>query len=155
MNTKPLHLTQEGLEELKKELEGILNHKLPQATERVRLAREQGDLAENSEYHAAREDLNFIQGRVEELEALIAKATVVKKATGSKKVAIGSQVTVTSHAGDNHTFHIVGRYEADPADKKISDESPLGLALLGRKEGEKVEYEAPVGKILYTIDKIH
>lgn len=154
MNNQILHLTKEGLEDLKKELEEILNHKLPQATERVRLAREQGDLAENSEYHAAREDLNFIQGRVEELEALIAKATIVKKAVG-RKVSIGSKVTVTSHTGDNHTFHIVGKYEADPADKKISDESPLGLALLGKKEGEKVEYEAPVGKILYTIDKIH
>jgi len=155
MKSQTLHLTQQGLDELKKELEDLQNNKLPKAIERVKLAREQGDLSENSEYHAARDDHSFIQGRVDELSELIAKAKIVKNNGSTSKVGLGNKVTVTTDQGQNHTYHIVGKYEANPIEKKISDESPLGQALLGKKVGDNVEYQAPVGKVVYTIGKIH
>lgn len=147
------HLTKQGLEEIKAELEELLNIKLPAAIERVKTAREQGDLSENSEYHAARDDQAFLQGRIDELEELISKAKIVKKSSTSS-VGLGNKVTVKS-GGGQHTYHVVGKYEADPSSKKISDESPLGQALIGKKVGENIEYEAPVGKIVYQILKIH
>lgn len=147
------HLTQEGLDEIKTELEQLKSQKLPHLIERVRVAREQGDLSENSEYHAARDELAFIEGRIEELEELISKAKIVTT-SNSSKVQVGSKVTVKSQQGE-HTYHIVGKYEADPANKKISDESPLGQALLGKKVGNEVEYEAPVGKIIYHVIQVH
>ena len=153
MKPQTLHLTKQGLEELKQELNDLKNDKLPHAIDRVRNAREQGDLSENSEYHAAREDHSLIEGRIEELEELISRAKVVEK-TDNSIVSVGNKVTVKSDDSE-HTYHIVGKYEADPANKKISDESPLGKALLGKAEGHEVSYEAPVGKIVYKILKIH
>lgn len=154
MNNNSFHLTPEGLNQLKAELINLLEEKLPNARERVRVARDQGDLSENSEYHAAREDLSFLQGRADELQELIGRAKIVKK-TNKQTIGLGSKVTVKTHTGQDHVFHIVGKYEANPAEKKISDESPLGQALLGKKVGQKIEYQAPIGKIIYTIHKIH
>ena|SRR3989344_9077540 len=153
MINNSFHLTQEGMEELKAELEELKTVKLPQAIERVKSARELGDLAENSEYHAARDDHAMVEGRIEELEELIGKAKIVGK-TSNSRVSLGNKVTVKADK-TTHTYHIVGKYEADPSNKKISDESPLGKALLGKKEGEEVEYVAPVGKVIYKIVKIH
>lgn len=147
------HLTKEGLEELVTELDQLKNVKLPAAIERVRVAREYGDLSENSEYHAAREDHALLEGRIEELDELIAKAKVVTVTKSKSAVGLGSRVTVKSN-GKSHTYHIVGKYEADPLNKKISDESPLGRSLIGKKVGENVEYEAPVGKVIYYIEGI-
>lgn len=152
MTQSTFHLTQQGLDEIKAELEELKEQKLPHLIERVKNAREQGDLSENSEYHAARDELAFVEGRIEELEELISKAKVVTS-QGGDTISLGSQVTVK--AGKNqHTYHIVGKYEADPMNKKISNESPLGKALLGKKIGEAVEYEAPVGKIIYEVMEV-
>src|SRR3989344_816684 len=153
MKPQTFHLTADGLEELKKELNELETIKLPEAVERVRLAREQGDLAENSEYHAARDDHAFIQGRIDELNELISRAKIVKKTTNSV-VSLGNKVTVTSN-GKTHTYHVVGKYKADPATQTLSDASPLRRALMGTKVGQEVEYVAPVGKIIYRIEKIH
>lgn len=152
MTQNVFHLTQEGLDELKSELAELKENKIPALIERVSAAREQGDLSENSEYHAARDELSMTEGRVEELEELIGKAKVVTKQE-SDTVQIGSKVTVESN-GKAHTYHIVGKYEADPMNKKISDESPLGQALLGKKIGHDVEYEAPVGKVIYKVVEV-
>lgn len=152
MNAKVFHLTQQGLDELKQELAELKEDKLPNLIERVRVAREQGDLSENSEYHAARDELSMAEGRVEELEELIGKAKIVT-ASNSSKVQLGSVVTVKTGKTE-HTYHIVGKYEADPKNKKISDESPLGQALLGKKIGHDVEFEAPVGKIIYKVTEV-
>ncbi len=148
-----VHLTQEGFNELQAEV-NELKAKLPQAVDRVAKAREHGDLSENSEYHAAREDLSFVQGRVEELEEVLGHATIIKNSSGDS-VSLGSQVTVLTHDNNEITFTIVGEYEADPHKKKISHDSPLGKALFGKKVTEHVEYEAPVGKIIYKIKKIN
>jgi len=152
MKGQVFHLTPDGLLELKQELAQLKDNRLPEAIERVRKAREYGDLSENSEYHAAREDLTILEGRIEELEELIGKAKVVKK-SNSHKVGLGSKVTVKSD-DKLHTYHIVGKYEADPIKKKISDESPLGQALMGRRIGENIEHEAPIGKVAYTITSL-
>ena len=152
-NPHRVSLTKEGYDELVEELKVLRDEKLPKAIDRVAQARTHGDLSENSEYHSAREDLAFVEGRVDELEILIARAQIVKK-TKKSTVDVGSTVTVKAN-GSSHTYDIVGEYEADPMQKKISHSSPLGKALAGKKVGEEVEFEAPVGKVIYEIEKIH
>ncbi len=147
-------LTQVGYDELIAELKEIKEHKLPKAIERVATARSFGDLSENSEYHAAREDLSFLEGRVSELEALLSKAKVIKRKIGKQtSVSVGSTVTV--HIGKTkHVYQIVGEWEANPKEKKISESSPLGKALLGKEVGQEVEITAPAGKIKYKVAQI-
>lgn len=142
-------ITREGLEGLKKEHDELVNKKRPELVARLAVARGQGDLAENSEYTAARQDLTFMDGRIAELEKLIHEAKVVGSHSKSK-VDVGCKVTLHVK-GKKEIFFIVGEWEADPSQKKISHSSPLGKALLGKKIGEQVEVEAPVGKIVYKI----
>ncbi|PIP74490.1 MAG: transcription elongation factor GreA [Candidatus Levybacteria bacterium CG_4_9_14_3_um_filter_35_16] len=152
MDVKKIYLTKEGLEELKNEHNELVNVKRPDVLERVSQARNLGDLSENAEYVAAREELSFIDGRIDELEELLKQASLISedKKNLSHMVELGSKVTVNVK-GKNESFMVVGEWEADPMDKKISHESPLGKALLGKKVGEKVEVEAPAGKVDYTI----
>lgn len=153
MDKKKIFVTQEGLEELKKEHEELTQVKRPEVVVRVSQARAMGDLSENSEYLAAREELSLIDGRTEELSQLLKSATLIREKRASKKggtVQLGSKVTL-SIGGKKETFTLVGEWEADPKEKKISHESPLGRALIGKGVREKVEVEAPVGKVLYTI----
>ena len=156
MNTinDKIQFTAQGLLEIKAELESLKSTKLPAAIERVARARDFGDLSENAEYHAGKEELSFIEGRVEELEGIVLRAQVVKDKKKKDAVEIGCKVTVKV-AGKEHTYEIVGEWEADPLKKKISHTSPLGQALVGKKKGEEVEFEAPAGKVVYQIKKIH
>lgn len=155
MDNKKIYLTKEGLTELKKEYDELVNIKRPDILSRVSQARNMGDLAENAEYAAAREELSFIDGRIDELEELLKEVVVIRETvTSSHAVKLGSTVTLHTK-GKKDTFTLVGEWEADPKAKKISHESPLGKALLGKKVGEKVEVEAPSGKIAYTIVSIH
>lgn len=149
-----IKFTKEGLVEIQAELNELKGKKLTDAIERVARARDFGDLSENAEYHAAKEELSFIEGRVEELENIIAKAEVTNGSGKKGLVDIGCKVTVTV-AGKEHTYEIVGEWEADPMKKKISHTSPLGQALYGKKMGEAVEFQAPAGKVIYKIKKIH
>lgn len=151
---KKIYLTEEGLADLKKEHEGLIKAKRPEVLTRVSAARDLGDLSENAEYAAAREELSFIDGRIDEIEELLKQVTIIHeekgKGNGKRVVKLGS--TVTLHiGGKKEVFTLVGEWEADPNEKKISHESPLGKALLGKKIGEKIEVEAPAGKIRYTI----
>lgn len=153
MDTKKIYLTKEGLGELKKEFEDLSKNKRPLVLERVSQARSMGDLSENAEYVAAREELSFIDGRIGELEELLSQAQIIQEdhSKGSNSVVkLGSKVWVNIK-GKKEEFTVVGEWEADPHEKKISHESPLGKALMGKKVGEKVEVEAPAGKVLYTI----
>lgn len=154
MNDKKIYLTKEGLAELKKEYEELTKTKRPDVLSRVSQARNLGDLSENAEYVAAREELSFIDGRIEELEELLKQVNIISGSSANKSpnrvIKLGSTVTLDSK-GKKESFTVVGEWEADPMDKKISHESPLGKALLGRQIGEEVEVEAPAGKILYTI----
>lgn len=149
MDSKKIYLTSEGLEELKKEYEELTKVKRPEVVNRVSEARNQGDLSENAEYSAAREELSFIDGRIDELEELLKQVVLIKPGESSA-VDLGSQVTLNNN-GKEDVFTVVGEWEADPAEKKISHESPLGKALLGKKIGETVEVSAPAGKIIYTV----
>jgi len=152
MNDKKIYLTAEGLAELKKEFEELSKIKRPEIVNRVSQARDMGDLSENAEYSAAREELSFIDGRIEELEELLKQATVIKEthASGKQIIELGSKVSLKL-ADKKEDYTVVGEWEADPTAKKISHESPLGKALLGKAIGEVAEVEAPAGKILYTI----
>jgi len=149
INYQKILLTQTGLKDLKAEHEMLVTVKRPAAVARLSEARSLGDLAENSEYAAAKQDLAFIDGRILELEEIIHTAKVVTT-HGKQHVDIGCRVTLHIN-GKKDVFTVVGEWEADPINKKISHESPLGKALLGKKVGEKVEVEAPAGKILYKI----
>ena len=154
MQHKKVYLTKEGLEELQGEYDELKNQKRPEVVKRVSDAREMGDLAENAEYAAAREELSFIDGRIEELEEILKQVAVIKdQGASSSQVKLGSQVTV-KHNGNKIVYSVVGEWEADPTEKKISHESPLGKALMGKKVGEAVNVEAPAGKITYTIVEI-
>lgn len=143
-------MTKEGLNALKKELDELVEVKRPRIVERLANARQQGDLTENSDYANAKEELEFLDGRIQELEEVLKNAHVVSNNGRSQGVALGTKVTLKVN-GDKHVFEIVGEWEADPANKKISHESPLGQALVGKRVGEKVEVEAPAGKVTYQI----
>ena len=152
MDTKKIYLTKEGLEELKNEYEELTKSKRPEILNRVSQARNMGDLSENAEYTVAREELSFIDGRIDELDELL-KQVVLISANHSNTIKLGSTVKVNT-GKDKEVFTLVGEWEADPKERKISHESPLGKALIGRKVGEKAEVEAPAGKIVYTIEAI-
>ncbi len=149
-----IQFTSAGLAEIQAELEELKNQKLTGVIERVARARDFGDLSENAEYHAAKEELAFIEGRIEELESIVGKAVVATPTKSKDSVDIGRRVTVEVD-GTDHTYEIVGEWEADPLKKKISHTSPLGQALVGKKKGEQVEFEAPAGKVIYKIKKVH
>ncbi len=154
MDDKKIYITKNGLSNLKKEYEELTNVKRPDVLTRVAQARSLGDLSENAEYVAAREDLSFIDGRIDELEELLKQATLITDSHNDHMVKLGSKVTL-HHNGKKDVFTVVGEWEADPVEKKISHKSPLGQALLGKRVGEKVEVEAPAGKVLYTIKSIN
>ncbi len=149
-----ISFTKSGLTEIIAEIDQLKNKKLGTAIERVARARDFGDLSENAEYHTAKEELSFIEGRIEELEELVGKAQVVEEGKGNGAVNIGCKVTVEV-GGHEYTYEVVGEWEADPMKKMICHTSPLGIALLGKKKGEAVEIEAPAGKVIYKIKKIH
>jgi transcription elongation factor GreA len=145
-------LTKQGLEVLRTELGELRDVKRPKLVERLANARSQGDLSENSDYQSAKEELEFLDGRIDELEEVVKTASVV---SGSGKaenggIGVGTKVTVKVN-GIKAIFDIVGEWEADPINKKISHDSPLGVALSGKKIGDKVEVEAPAGKLQYEI----
>ncbi|MBI2074873.1 MAG: transcription elongation factor GreA [Candidatus Levybacteria bacterium] len=154
MKDQKIYLTRDGLEELKKEYEELIKIKRPDVLDRVSQARNLGDLSENAEYVAAREELSFIDGRIGELEELLKQVTLIQAdhsgSAAKKAIKLGSKVTL-HRDGKREIYMVVGEWEADPTEKKISHESPLGKALLGKRVGEKIEVEAPAGKILYKI----
>ena len=149
-NNRQIQITKEGLTSLQKELGELVETKRPGLVERLSHARTQGDLAENSDYTNAKEELEFLDGRISELEHILKTAVVVSKKRKNDQVAIGAKVTLRGN-GEKHEYHIVGEWEADPVNKKISHESPLGQALVGKKVGDKAEVEAPAGKVIYEI----
>ncbi|MEX2013018.1 MAG: transcription elongation factor GreA [Candidatus Levyibacteriota bacterium] len=152
MDDKKIYLTKEGLEELKKEHEQLAKVRRPDILNRVSEARNMGDLSENAEYTAARDELSFIDGRIDELEELLKQAVVIAEPTKNSNHVVKLGSTVKLSLKDKHEiFTVVGEWEADPKEKKISHESPLGKALIGKKIGEKAEVEAPAGKVVYTI----
>jgi transcription elongation factor GreA len=147
-------LTREGLEKIEKELNLLVNVKRPEIVERLASSRKTGDMTEETEYTQAKQELVFVDERIDELQEVIDRVMIIDEDHNNcQEVKLGCKVTV-KNIGKENIFHLVGEWEADPAQAKISHQSPLGQSLLGKKIGEKVEVQAPAGKIVYTISKI-
>jgi len=146
-------ITQQGLQKLKEELEYLKTTKQKEISERLRRAIAHGDLSENFDYADAKEQQAMLLAKIAELEGQIREAKVVSETTKLGRVQIGSTVQVES-SGTKLTFKIVAANEANPLEGKISDESPIGSALLGKKEGQKAKGETPDGPTEYKILKI-
>lgn len=151
---KQIYITPEGLEKAKKELQELVETKRPEVIQKIESAKALGDLSENAEYHEAKEQQGFIEGRIAELEYLISNAVVVQNNKSNEIVNIGKTIKVKS-GKDSREFIIVGANEADPIHGKISNESPLGEAFIGRKVGETVEVHVPKGIVKYQILEIY
>lgn len=151
---KQFHLTRDGVKELSTELE-LLVARRPGIAEAIKNAREQGDLSENAEYHAAKDDHEKTESRISELEHILQNAEIISKPRGAKKAQLGSTVKLKAKTGGgSKTFQVVGTVEADPLSGKISDESPIGQALLGKQVGEEVEIVTPAETATYKITSI-
>lgn len=147
------HLTAAGLEDLKAELERLTNVERPAIVARVKAARELGDLRENADYESARREQSFLEGRVAQIEAMLHSVIVIDDMERTHVVGFGSVVTV-EHDGKRETYTVVGRAEAKPAERRISDTSPLGRALLGAAAGDEVAVEAPSGSRAYLVVEV-
>jgi transcription elongation factor GreA len=149
----PIYVTKDGLEKLKSDLKELKEVKVPEVAKRIQVARDNGDISENAEYDAAKHEQAVIEGKIKELEDIIKNSKVSEnKSTGA--VVVGSKV-ILHLEGQKIEFHIVGAMEADPANRKISHESPIGAALLGKKIGEAIEVQAPIGTLTYKILEIN
>ncbi|HTW96362.1 MAG TPA: transcription elongation factor GreA [Candidatus Methylomirabilis sp.] len=151
-------ISPEGYQKLKDELDFLLSVKRKEIADRIEKAKELGDLSENAEYHEAKDAQAFNDGRIIELSTLLKNLTVVEcdgKSNGDGKVAMGSKIVVqNSKTGDEKNYTIVSFNEAAPAEGKISNESPLGVAFLGKKKCDEVSVETPKGEMKYKILKI-
>jgi len=147
---KLFKLTQSGIDELKAELDLLVSQR-GEIAERIKTAREFGDLSENAEYSSARQDQDRAESRIGEIENILQNVEVITAPKGDAKVQLGSTVTLKSDDGKTKEFQVVGTVEADPLNGKISDESPIGKALIGKKNGESVEIKTPADTTTYKI----
>jgi transcription elongation factor GreA len=147
---KQFHLTKEGVQELEVELKTLAAQR-GQIAERIKTAREFGDLTENAEYSSARQEQDRNEARISEIENILLNVQVITKPRSDGAVRLGSTVKLRSTTGKSKQLQIVGTIEADPLDGKISDESPIGQALMGKKVGEQVEIKTPAEITKYKI----
>ncbi len=152
---QPVYLTAEGVENLRRELDHLVNVKRSALAKRLHKAIQQGDLSENADYITAKEEQGFLEGRIQQIEAMLRRAVIIEENGPTDEVALGSRATVVEEGTDEpEVFRIVGPAEADPINGMVSNESPLGRALLGRQEGDVVTVEAPGGEIVFRITAI-
>jgi transcription elongation factor GreA len=156
LNDKEIILTEEGLAKLQEELDELKSVHRKEVNDRIRQAKEYGDLSENAEYEDAKQEQAFIEGRILKLEGMIRNSRILDESEyATDEVHIGATVKVKDlKNNENYEFHIVGSAEADPSAKRISNESPLGRALIGHKKGETVDVSTPRGVVKYKIDGI-
>ena len=147
------YLTPEGETKLKAELAELTGPRREELAQRLRSAIQMGDLSENADYHKAKEDQSFLEGRIQEIEAILRTAVIIEK-TESDTVIVGSLVTIQEENFTPETYSVVGAREADPRHGKISNESPIGRALMDHRVGDVVETDTPDGKISFKILKI-
>jgi len=152
---KEVALTPEGQTKLEEELRHLETVRRREVGERIKEAKEFGDISENSEYDDAKNEQAWVESRIIEVTQILARATIIDAPKKSDKVTLGSKVKLKDGSGSEHTYQVVGSAEADPANDKISNESPVGSAILGHKKGEVVEVTTPSGKVLeYTVVSI-
>ena len=145
------YLTTEGAAKLKAELEELTGPKREELAARLRSAIQMGDLSENADYHKAKEDQGFLEGRIQELEYILGNAVIIEENGSKDVITIGSRVTIQEEDYPEETYHLVGSTEADPSKGMISFESPIGQALMDHKVGETVDAETPGGVINFKI----
>lgn len=148
-----MYLTPEGEARLREELAQLTGPRREELSQRLRSAIQMGDLSENADYHKAKEDQAFLEGRIQELETILRNAVIIEKSRGDV-VTVGSTVTIQEDTFDPETYDLVGATEADPRNGKISNESPLGRALMDHKAGDVVDVETPGGKMRVKILKV-
>ena len=157
MEEHPVLLTEEGLEKLKQELEHLKTVRRPEVAERIRQSKELANTQNNAEFDDAKNEQAFVEGRILTLEQMVQDATIIdaERAHHASRVQIGSTVTVSEGEGKKlQQYHIVGSAEADPKEGRISNESPVGIALLGKRPGDAVQVNVPKGILRFTITKI-
>lgn len=151
MPREKVYLTEEGLTKLKAELDHLYTVRRQEVAERIQRAKELTDTVDNAEYEDAKNEQAFVEGRIRTLERMVKNAAVISAETSSEQVRLGSTVTVQTQDGEQEHYTIVGSAEADPSEGKISNESPVGKVLLGRRVGEEVEVRAPAGMLKLKI----
>ncbi|HEY7063062.1 MAG TPA: transcription elongation factor GreA [Chloroflexota bacterium] len=154
MPEKPVYLTQEGYERLDHELHELRTVRRPAVSERIRKAKEFTDTVDNAEYDDAKQDQAFIEGRIQDLERMLATAQIIDEHPAADCVRLGSHVVVEDDDGEAQEYLIVGSAEADPRHGRISNESPVGRALLGRRVGDEVSISAPGGSFQMRITRL-
>src|SRR5512140_178762 len=147
------YLTAEGEAKLKAELAELTGPRREELAQRLHSAIQMGDLSENADYHQAKEDQAFLEGRIQELDSILRSAVIIEKKRGDV-VDVGTTVTIHEGSFEPESFYVVGAKEADPRNGRISNESPIGSALMGHKVGETVEANTPGGKMKFKILKI-
>ena len=154
MSKKDILLTSEGFLELEEELNNLKNVRRPRVIEAIKDARAQGDLSENADYDAARNEQAEVEGRIKQIEFMLANAQIIEKSS-NHTVDLGSTITISYVDDDEEeVYSIVGRMEADPFENKISNESPIGKAIIGKKEGDTINVESPTGSYQIKIVKV-
>ena len=149
------YLTREGEHALRRELRDLQERRKPAMAQKLKEAAAQGDLKENADYHDAKEKLGFLEGRVLQIEAILRSATIVEQAGGHDEVRIGSTVIIREAGSDeDEEFQIVGSAEANPRERKISQKSPIGSALLGKRKSQRVRVDTPDGVVKFRIMEI-
>jgi len=146
--------TQEGLDNLKQELEELKGPARVELAKRLRIAIQQGDLSENADYSKAKEDQAFLEGRIQEIQIMINSAVLIEEGENKGIIGVGSTITIQEKDQDAIEYFMVGAQEADPRNGRISNESPIGKALLGHTVGDLVDVETPGGTIVFEIIKV-
>lgn len=156
-NNNVIYVTKEGLEKIKTELEYLKNERREEISQRLEAAISHGDLSENADYDYAKQEQAFVEGRIKDLEDSLRRAQVIENDGRVDKVRVGNSVTVVEVGFEDEpeTYHIVGVHEADPSNGRISNESPIGRALLGSKVGDTVVAHVPSGEIRFKISRIN
>jgi transcription elongation factor GreA len=152
MQEKAVYVTEEGLKKLEEELQYLETEKRAEVAARIQSAKEEGDISENAEYDDAKHEQAFVEGRIMTLRAMVRNARIIEDNGPSDQVRLGSRVTVVEEGLEEpEVYHIVGSAEVDPLNGRVSNESPIGRALLGRRAGDVVSFKAPAGEIRLTI----
>ncbi len=154
MQDKVVYLTPEGRERFEAELRELVSVQRHEVEERIRRAKEFSDTVDNAEYDEAKNAQSFIEGRIQELERMLASAQIIREEAKPDYVRLGCYVTVVDQDGEQETYHMVGSQEADPRNRMISNESPIGRALLGRRIGDEVTVVAPGGSFTLRVKEI-
>lgn len=150
-----VYITAEGLENLKKELDHLRTDRRGEVAELIQRAKELGDITDSAQYDAAKDEQAFLEGRIRQLENQVSRARLIEETgTAGGTIRVGSKVTLTDEEGLKETWEIVGRAEADTAKGRISNESPVGRAVLGHKKGDKVKVETPTGILTFQVNTV-